>query len=312
MPNYVITGKLGAGKSLSAMERIRSYLSEGRKVATNLDVYLDEMMLPESKKTIIRLPDKPRLEDLESIGLGHDGDSYNENRNGILCLDECASWLNVRSWNDKSRAFVIEWFLHARKKRWDVYFLIQHPEAMDKQLLNALCEHIVIVNRLDRIPVIGFKLPRVHIAHIYYGTSPSGGVKAGKWTTRGTDLFKCYDTEQCFTDGNEVLNGEFVDMRAPYTVLSAWHLKGRYILEDKVSMLDKFQVLYKKGMSGLVGILSRFLKRDPYELATELDLLKPDFRVRASSPDKPVPRLIGFTKASDSDRVDIWNTSPPC
>ncbi len=71
-------------------------------------VYLDEMFLPESKKTITRLPDRPRLEDLESIGLGHDDDSYNENRNGIILLDECASWLNVRSWSDKSRAHLVE------------------------------------------------------------------------------------------------------------------------------------------------------------------------------------------------------------
>lgn len=38
MPAYVITGKLGAGKSLVAVSRIQQYILQGRKVATNVNL----------------------------------------------------------------------------------------------------------------------------------------------------------------------------------------------------------------------------------------------------------------------------------
>ena len=37
MAVYFITGKLGSGKSIAAVGKIRDYLNEGRAVATNLD-----------------------------------------------------------------------------------------------------------------------------------------------------------------------------------------------------------------------------------------------------------------------------------
>lgn len=45
---------------------------------------------------MIRLPDKPSLNDLLAIGVGNT--SYDESRNGLLVLDECGTWFNSRSW----------------------------------------------------------------------------------------------------------------------------------------------------------------------------------------------------------------------
>ncbi|MGH8547494.1 MAG: zonular occludens toxin domain-containing protein [Methylococcales bacterium] len=72
MAVYFITGKLGSWKTLCAVGRIREYLNAGRRVATNLDQNLSAMFGVESKHHYIRLPDKPRLQDMESIGLGCD------------------------------------------------------------------------------------------------------------------------------------------------------------------------------------------------------------------------------------------------
>ncbi|SEE79563.1 zonular occludens toxin domain-containing protein [Pseudomonas anguilliseptica] len=60
MAVYFVTGKLGSGKSLVAVGKIRDYLSEGRRVATNLDLWLDEMFTYHDQPAI-RLPDKPLL-----------------------------------------------------------------------------------------------------------------------------------------------------------------------------------------------------------------------------------------------------------
>lgn len=228
MAVYFITGKLGTGKSLAAIDKIRDRLADGRKVATNLDLYLDGMYT-ECKTSATRLPDKPRADDMFSLGQGYDSEDprdYDESKFGLIVLDECGTWLNSREWNDKERRKLIDWFLHARKYRWDVMFLIQDIESCDAQIVRALCEHLVVCRRLDRIRFSGFKLPRIHVANVYLGRTTE--LRVERWTYRGTDLFDAYDTCQVFKDDLLFTDSGPVDMRAPYTMLSAWHLKGRY------------------------------------------------------------------------------------
>ncbi|AOE85598.1 zonular occludens toxin domain-containing protein [Pseudomonas sp. TCU-HL1] len=67
MAVYFVTGKLGSGKSLVAVGKIRDYLSDGRRVATNLDLWVDEMFTYHDKSAV-RLPDKPRAEDMMALG----------------------------------------------------------------------------------------------------------------------------------------------------------------------------------------------------------------------------------------------------
>lgn len=231
MACYIVTGKLGGGKSLVVLGRMIDALQEGKRVATNIDIFTYKMhnaYKPKIDGELIRLPDKPgwnfcpekfgengwsadesAFHDFEIIGYGNR--SADESKNGILALDELGSWLNARSWNDKSRAALIEWFLHARKRGWDVYLIIQDLEMLDKQVISVLGEHCAFCRRTDRvaIPFIGaaikffthkqMRLPRVHLAKVHYGTSPRDMV-ADRWTYRGNDLFKFYNTKQIFSE----------------------------------------------------------------------------------------------------------------
>ena len=67
-------------------------------------------------------------------------------------------FFNSRDWQTPERQEVIKWLLHSRKLGWDVILIVQDITLLDKQIRLALCEHVVIVKRLDRIgiPVIGF------------------------------------------------------------------------------------------------------------------------------------------------------------
>jgi len=121
MPNYVVFGALGSGKSLIAVSRIRDYLEEGRPVASNLDLYPDH--LPPGR--IVRLPDLVTADALNALGENDNGGD--ETRNGLIVLDECALWLNSRKWGEKTRQALIDWMVHARKLGWDLMFLVQHP-----------------------------------------------------------------------------------------------------------------------------------------------------------------------------------------
>ena len=184
MPVWAMTGKLRSGKTLMAVARIKEYLDQGRKVATNLDLNLEHLIPIHSKKTICyRLPDHPNVESLNSVGLGYDSDEIKGDRyNGLMVIDECASIFNTRSYNAPDRAALIDWFIHVGKRRWDVIFIIQHINAMDKQFREMFCEHIVYCNRFDRlqIPVLSLMsklafgepvtLPKVTRGLVMYGS----------------------------------------------------------------------------------------------------------------------------------------------
>jgi len=254
MSVYFVTGKLGNGKTLVAVGKIQEYLQQGRRVATNLDIYPEHMLGPWNKAaSIVRVPDKPRLEDLQAIGTG-DGkspDEYSEKGFGLLVLDELGTWFNSRSWNsDKGRAELINWMIHARKLHWDLILIVQDVEAVDKQLRDMLCENLVICRRLDniRVPLIaplvklltGYtpKLPRIHRAKVHAGQTRADWV-ADVWTYRGNDLFKAYRTAQAFAYDEVIHDGQVIDMRAMYTVLPPWYTHGRY--QTRRSILERIQ-----------------------------------------------------------------------
>lgn len=233
MAVYFVTGKLGSGKTLFTIDVIQQALGQGRRVATNLDLNLEHMLGPDSMQSAIRLPDKPRLLDLEAIGTGYSTDEpYNESKFGVIVLDELAMWMNTRTFQDKERLGVLQWFLHARKLRWDVYFIVQHIEAIDKQLRESMCEHLVVCTRADRIRFMkAFKLPQVHLARVYYGDNESAPL-VDRIFYRSKELYGAYDTQQVFTDQLEWLNGKAVDMRAMYSVVPPRLTIGRYAAES--------------------------------------------------------------------------------
>lgn len=243
MPVWCVTGKLGAGKTLVAVSRIKKYLMDGRRVATNLDLKLENFGSPFSKSPVVyRLPDVPTLESFEAIGKGYDGELQGDHKNGLVVLDECALWLNSRSWNDKSRKPLIDYFVHLRKLRWDLIIIIQDESALDSQFRSLYCEHTVYCSRSDRfsIPIIGWilsrfadttvNLPKCHIGTVMYNAG-HGQTKVDTWIYRGVNLYDAYDTEQSFNRDNST--------QALFQYLTPWHIKGRYI--DKLKYLkEKF------------------------------------------------------------------------
>jgi hypothetical protein len=237
MAVYFVTGTLGSGKSLVCVGKAFDYIKQGRRVATNLDLFAAGIMKRNCKQSITRIPDKPRVSDLTNIGLGCD--VLDEDRYGLLILDECGTWLNSRNWSDPERKGFIDWMLHARKLRWDVLIIVQHESVVDKQLRESLCEHLVICKRLDRLQIpyvsaltklfFGVKVtfPKVHRAKVYYGETKQDLV-ADNWTYMAKHLYKAYNTEQVFEHDEIIVKDEPVDMRATFTILPRWHIEGRY------------------------------------------------------------------------------------
>lgn len=296
MAVYVVTGKLGGGKSLVSVARIKEKLLAGLPVATNLDLKLHKL-LPVSHKNcrVIRIPDQPSAEDLRALGSGNT--SYDEEKNGLLVLDECGTWFNARNWNDKARKGVNDWFLHARKLGWDVLLIVQDVEILDSQARRAIAEHTVFCKRLDRlhIPVIGslykllvgepLRLPRMHIGKVMYGTSETDAM-ADRWVYRGSDLFAAYDTKQAFLDDYP---------HGVHTVLPPWLTHGRYQRPRDWRHIVRMTKIYWK----------RF--RAPFALAAGIAIgaIAASAAVAAISTQPPAPVVVEQAAQAEPERVQL-------
>lgn len=258
MAVYVVTGKLGNGKSLVCVGRIKEYLFKHSRIATNLDLNLKSMFGKNAKNiNLIRIPDKPTLFDLEVIGEGYQGE-YNEEKFGALVLDECGTWFNSRNWQDKDRKAVNDWFLHARKLGWDVFLIIQDISILDSQAREAIAELLVTCRRLDKIrvpfiaPLIktltGFNVsfPRIHRARVTY----SDGLLSDVWTYRGNDLFDCYDTRQKFSSSYP---------HGTHSILTPWHTHGRFAVPMNWKNIMRLTKIHWKRFKSPVALVTGLL-----------------------------------------------------
>lgn len=227
MAVYSVEGKLGTGKTKFCVWMAQQALLAGRRVASNVDL-ATHLLTPFKRSTYVRIPDKPCARDLEAIGHGNPA-SYDEDRNGVLILDELGTWLNSRSFQDKDRMPVIDWLIHARKHGWDVYLIVQDAGMIDKQVREALIEYQCRCMNLAkiRIPIVGKLLsvfhdragylPRMHTvtARTGYG---AGAIVAERWMFQGKDLHAAYDTRQIFSSNYP---------HGAHSVLPPWDWKPR-------------------------------------------------------------------------------------
>lgn len=241
MTDFAVTGKKRSGKGLFCAGLIRDALLSGRRVATNMDIFPEHMLPMDNKSIFYRLPDCPSIEDMTAIGSGND--IIDDDKNGIIILDEASKFFNSRNWADKNRQPLLDWLIHSGKLGWDVYYQMQGLEQVDKQLRNTQVEYHVAVKRTDRWPIPGitplFKLlgfnvrfPKMHLGVYRHGVDRDSMLVDRKWY-RAHDLYFAYDTRQVFLDRDHL------DAVGLHSVLSAWHNKGRYVVQ-RPSFLLRF------------------------------------------------------------------------
>lgn len=245
----LLSGKRGAGKSITACRLMADYVRQGRPVATNMDIKLDAMARPWSKLVCYRLPDHPTAHDFELLPLGNPN-PVEESRNGLIVLDECGTFLNSRDWQAKERKALISWLLHSRKYGWDLVLIAQHPRLVDAQIRDALCDVHASTKRADKfnIPVLGaaskflfgkpVKMPAAHVVTFRYGFLPNAPVMQVLWFT-GAEYRSMYDSlQRISSEGQQGVS----------SYLPAWHLKGRH--------MSKFEMYRGVGLAGLfLGLL---------------------------------------------------------
>lgn len=281
MTDFAVTGKKGSGKGLFCAGLIRDALLAGKRVATNMDIWPEEMLSVSNKSTFIRLPDCPTVEDFEALGRGNE--IINDDLNGIIVLDESSKYFNSRSWGDKERQPILDWLIHSRKLGWDVYYQMQGLEQVDKQLRSTQIEYHVTVKRTDKWPIpfitplakligLNVRFPRMHIGIFRHGCERDSLVVDRKFY-RARDLYKAYDTRQVFLDRGHP------DACGLHSVLSAYHLRGRYL-----KRVPSFPVRFLYALVGYDWTKSEQRvvpsKKPKHRFAVLLSKLPPDQAVR--------------------------------
>ncbi|WP_065106333.1 zonular occludens toxin domain-containing protein [Escherichia coli] len=266
----VICGELGEGKGIFAAYLATLYYSRGLRVAANYPLDTQAMSVTQDNSVTV-LPALPRIEDFYNLGRGCD--EHEKNKFGALFLDECATWLNSRGFAQKGRLAFIDWLIHSRKLGWDVYLIAQDADMIDSQIIKAMGGSVYQCRRLDKLRVPFFTafneifrprrtgvasgkkgvLPHYVLASLYQhtGTVSRQNKPVSKIYLRASTFYSVYDTNFQFTDGEEFINGHFVDMRAMYSVLpgrllNEWYgspagvkNKKRFVLTDRMKLAGK-------------------------------------------------------------------------
>lgn len=231
MPVFCVTGKTGQGKGLCAVGMARRYLSEGRTIATNMDLFPEHFRDVSNKNIrIIRIPDRPTAADLYALGMGNE-EPWDEEKNGLLLLDELVTWFNSRSWQDKDRKALIDWFVHRRKYGWDIAFQAQSMSSLDGQLRDNVIDYEcrAVKVKTIRIPVISalyrklFDKPMMWPKFMWYHCMKMHNVETDMIDDvhrfRGQDIYPLYNTAQ-------VIQANYP--HGMHSLLTPWHLVGRY------------------------------------------------------------------------------------
>lgn len=211
MAIWLFTGKPAGSMMHCAVSKIRERLLVGGPVVTNFDLRLDQLAGVQRKSTrVIRLPDKPSLENLECIGVGNA--LFDETKNGLLVLDESCTW--SRTLADKDSQGIVDWLWHARAKGWDIIFFVQNISMVDTRFIESSIDYFVYCRRIDfaNIYAIGsvFKLltmaglpsPILHRGIVRYGSLPTS-LKIDDFIVFDNSLCRAYDNNKLLSDFND-------------------------------------------------------------------------------------------------------------
>ncbi|HET8862319.1 MAG TPA: zonular occludens toxin domain-containing protein [Solirubrobacterales bacterium] len=231
----LVTGPLGTGKSYYGVRKAVEAIETGRMVVTNFAmepdwierVVMHHRILGQHRSGLRdrverfegRYKRVHTLDELMQVRVRPVAPFATANRTGkmvvkegscVVLLDEAHRWMNARSWSQKGREGILEWFALARKRGFEVYLIAQRAENLDVQVRELFEDRIGLANlrrsaRLLGLPVIPFNF------FIASWRNHAGGDEVVKWERYRLRWIKSlYDTMDTasFGEGDTFSEGQ--------------------------------------------------------------------------------------------------------
>lgn len=210
-----ITGNLGGGKTLTAVQFAVESMRMGFFVCSNITLDIDRICLfyGEFCRTLYkRISLDDPLFDPFKLPTGSPRGSGGKKR-VLVILDECAEWIDqYSSAKNPSIARFWSWLRHSSKRSQDVFIIVQRPDYLNK-VVRILISRWIWVNDLAvyKLPYLRIRIPFCSgyvMRNIFDGSSRNriGGISLASKSHWG--MF--YNTAECLNATGAELNYEYV------------------------------------------------------------------------------------------------------
>lgn len=158
-----ITGKLGGGKSLSAVSLAYYGLSRGFFVVSNITLDIDVLSLSLGsyvkklyKHFSFEDPDFDPFDLPAGSPRGSGG-----NKRVLVIMDECAEWIDQYSnLKDPRISRFNSWLRHSSKRSQDVILIVQRLEYLNKSVRLLISKWLIVDDlRVYRLPIVKCVIP---------------------------------------------------------------------------------------------------------------------------------------------------------
>lgn len=256
--SILIQGKRGSGKTLSGCQIVDEYLARGVNVAANINLFIEHLSHPTSTSVIHKIPNMPSIDDFKRLPVGNpelmdehgnllpedkQPELFDESKNSLLWLDEPHNFLNSRDWNSDQRKSVLSFMSESRKYGYDLLLTTLHIDQLDSVIRKGMVDIVGYAKDSSKIAIpfittfiydmTGYKLrlPKGTIVNFFAGVGQSAPFSY-RLKIFGTKYFKAYRTNARVNTGsepNQLTQNSIYEPNAPYTIISHWLLKGRYM-----------------------------------------------------------------------------------
>jgi len=198
----IFEGRLGGGKTYSAILRIEAHLAMGGHVYTNVEVFVDKLVR--------------RLEEKGWSGVGPDQVHFIESSEiarffevvpiggkdvpVLVVVDEAHIWLDQRAFNKRELDELFYFLTQSRKQNTDVIFISQSKKNLDARI-GRLVQYVWTFRdmRKWRLPVFYVKWPFPHLVQTCWDYDGKT-ILLKKWLVWDTGIYGCYNTDAMLSD----------------------------------------------------------------------------------------------------------------
>lgn len=151
-------GKIGGGKTYSAVERILKHLAAGGTVYTNIDLNAKGCVDYCARKWGVHIEPDEQINFLEPHQIKRFDKAVTmgtQECQVLLVVDEAHIFFNARRWKDAAET-LLHWLTQSRKWFVDVIFITQSAETLDKQF-RLQCQDFWAFRDMNRVhvPIVG-------------------------------------------------------------------------------------------------------------------------------------------------------------